>query len=177
MSIRLFSLLLVTCFFLSCTPKRTIYNLDESPWVQLPGPQYVFDDGYVKVSFVPQKTRFTYAFRNIGQRDVTISGASIKLAIEDDPVQYAPWGEKHSLNTNIRDIELPPGHFMRLEYPVRVRSPFYPFKPPGKPAWYLEFSATWGFQQLSYRLPFPKDLRLGEAAPEATATSPEALDQ
>lgn len=164
--------LLMALLPLSCMPKRTIYPMNESPWVALPGNQYIFEDGFLKITMVAQGLLFRYTFRNIGDRPVSIGGASILLKRDQDAIDYAPWGELVPRTTPMPDIELPVGHFVQIAYPIRVRSPFYPFRPPASPAWFLQLKATWGLEHRTYVLPFPEDLRTQGAAPE-TDTAPD----
>lgn len=154
-----------------CLPKRTVYPMNESPWVKLPGNQYIFEDGFIKITFVVEQQTFHYVFRNIGDRNVTINGSSLMLKQEANPKNYALWGELQRLEKPMADMELLAGQYMRLTYPVRIRSPFYPFRPPLKPAWYMQFKASWAFETRDYVLPFPPDIRFLEEA-EAVAPKP-----
>jgi hypothetical protein len=156
-----------------CIPKQTQYTRNDNPWVYLPGNQYIFDDGFLKVSFVAKKIQFNYAFRNLSDRDVTITASSLVLKRGNDATDYALWGEPVLNKAPFEDIVIKPGHFFRMTYPVRVRSPFYPFRPPPEPEWRLEFEATWGFEKRTYILPFPEHLRSAGAVPNPLDTAPQ----
>lgn len=97
---------------------------------------------------------FDWRFKNIGQQPLRIDMASLALTRQGDSEKYGLWGEPRRKPPEEPYLDLKPGGFANYTFPIRSRSPFWPFRPETSENYQLEFTIRWGFRDYQYRLGF-----------------------
>ena len=97
---------------------------------------------------------FEWRFKNVGDRPLRLDMNSIALIREGDPQKYGLWGEPLLEGPAQPYLKLEPGGFTDYSFPIRSKSPFWPFRPQTSATFQLEFTIRWGFRDYFYRLGF-----------------------
>jgi len=119
------------------------------------GSFFFLADGGLEVSLrVGPGKVFDWQFKNIGDRPLRLDLASIALIRQGDPIKYGLWGEPRQKTPEDPYVKLEPGGFAKYSFPVRSRSPFWPFRPESSEDYQLEFTIRWGVRDYQYRLGF-----------------------
>lgn len=103
-----------------------------------------FSDRALQVDIFVNEPQFAYEFRNHRYTTMVIEHRDVELIVDDAMVTLwgEPIGDETALLAEIPPIRVRPGRFVRLEYPVRFRSPLRPFNV-GKNHYRLRFTAHW----------------------------------
>lgn len=119
------------------------------------GSYFFFADNDLQVSLrIGPGKLFDWQFKNIGNQTMTLDVRSLYLLRKGDPVRYALWGEPVGDSPNASSLELKPGGFAKYQFPVRSKSPFWPFLPETEDQYQLKLSVRWGFRDYGYSLGF-----------------------
>ena len=125
--------------------------------------RYGWQDNRLQLEFshaVPRQ--FEWYLKNLSGQKLTIDQQSIALTFGEEATAYTLWGKPRSQSINWPVIELEPGKFIRLTYPVQYNSPLYPF--PRDKEVRLAFTADFGGLAQEYHLKFEAEEK--EEGPE-----------
>lgn len=119
------------------------------------GSYYFFSDDDLEISLqIGPGRMFRWKFKNIGRKTLVIDPHSIVLLREKDQQEYALWGEPNKSLPKGGPIELKAGGFATYEYPVRSKSPFWPFAPKQEDTYQLKLTVRWGYRNYAYTFGF-----------------------
>ena len=136
-----------------CTPFVRYHDLTKE-FIEQPNSTWVFSDEDLIVRFQSEKgPKFSWYFKNKSLLNLRIDQQYAAVYLENDPIAYTLWGEPKSEQQQFPILELVPGDFIEVGYPVLPSSPLFPFN--RKQAVLVDLVITWNGKPTSYRLIIP----------------------
>lgn len=119
------------------------------------GTFYFYQDEELEISLrIGPGRLFDWHFKNKGNQKLVIPMTSLALRRQNDETDYALWGEPKKNLAEDGDLTLLPGGFANYSFPVRSKSPFWPFAPKEVSSYRLHFSVRWGYRDYQYAVGF-----------------------
>lgn len=128
---------------------------------------YGDDDLEISLRIGPGKV-FDWRFKNRGRQKLTLAMESLALRRAGDSQVYALWGEPRDNLAQVGPLTLAPGGFANYTFPVRSKSPFWPFRPESAESYRLSFTVRWGYRDYRYDVGFEPLLSVPDREAQAT---------
>ena len=154
MKLKILNLLLVSVSaWTSFTCVGHAFKVGIRTWQPVASNHFRYEDRDMVLEFKATPDRqFHWRIKNKSQVPLKVAHRTFFLKRGSDPQPYSLWGQPKEM-TDIPDIEILPGRFLELTYPVQYNSPLFPFNT--DQAITLHLQVNWGFETETYQIVFP----------------------
>lgn len=128
---------------------------EQAPWTPMGPEQWRVSTRDLTFTLrVDQSRNFIWRLENHARISARVQPQSLYL-LRDDGERLTLWGGSQSEATPQMPLNLPPGGFVTLQYPIPYKNPLNPF-PPEDRRLTLVMTVDWGIERVTYSFPFPK---------------------